>query len=143
MSLAFTVGNPALRTTSSTTEPTAPSSKTQRASLDPKKMTKQELVDFVQGLLEKPVETTVIREPKPARNGEHPTMKPIKLFGRQINNSSRKGENVLDSFGGSGTTLIACEQLGRKAYIMELDPHYCDVIIARWEKFTGLTAIKG
>jgi site-specific DNA-methyltransferase (adenine-specific) len=57
-------------------------------------------------------------------------------------NSSRQGEKVLDTFGGSGTTLIACEQLDRKCYMMELDPHYCDVIIARWEKLTGNKAIK-
>lgn len=63
-------------------------------------------------------------------------MKPVRLFGLQIQNSSKKGDIVLDSFGGSGTTVIACEQLGRKARLMEYDPHYCDVIIARWEKFT-------
>lgn len=84
--------------------------------------------------------TTVIDCKKPNRNGEHPTMKPIELMGECINNSSREGELVLDLFGGSGSTLIACEQLNRKCYTMELDPHYCDVILARWEKFTGKAA---
>lgn len=84
--------------------------------------------------------TTVIDCNKPNRNGEHPTMKPIELMGECVNNSSKEGELVLDLFGGSGSTLIACEQLNRKCYTMELDPHYCDVILARWEKFTGKTA---
>jgi len=57
-------------------------------------------------------------------------------------NSSKEGDIILDSFGGSGTTIVACEQLGRKARLMELDPHYCDVIIARWEKLTGQKAEK-
>lgn len=86
--------------------------------------------------------TTVIDENKPMRNGEHPTMKPIPLFARLIENSSKENGIVLDVFGGSGTTLIACEQLNRKCLMMELDTHYCDVIIARWEKLTGQTAIK-
>lgn len=74
--------------------------------------------------------------------GGHATPKPIALCSRAIKSSSREGEIVLDVFGGSGSTLIACEQLGRKCYMMELDPHYCDVIIARWEKLTGLKAEK-
>lgn len=69
-------------------------------------------------------------------------MKPLKLVGKLIGNSSRKDEKVLDLFGGSGSTLIACEQLGRKCYMMELDPLYVDVILDRWEKFTGEKAIK-
>lgn len=72
--------------------------------------------------------------------GGHATPKPIALCARAIKSSSREGESVLDLFGGSGTTLIAAEQLGRKCFMMELDPHYCDVIIARWEKLTGKTA---
>ena len=67
-------------------------------------------------------------------------MKPVRLIALQIRNSTRPGEVVLDLFGGSGTTLIAAEQLGRKARIMELDPRYCDVIIERWEQFTGRKA---
>ena len=69
-------------------------------------------------------------------------MKPVPLFGDHIINSSRQGEIVLDPFGGSGTTLIACEQLGRRCRMVELDPVYCDVIVDRWEKFTGQKAIR-
>ena len=86
------------------------------------------------------VPTTIIRENKPTRSEEHPTMKPVKLIAKLVGNSSREGELVLDIFGGSGTTMIACEQLNRICYMMELDPHYADVIIERWEKFTGQKA---
>lgn len=86
------------------------------------------------------VPTSIIREPKPTKSEEHPTMKPVKLIARLVANSSREGEAVLDIFGGSGTTMIACEQLGRSCYMMELDPHYADVIIERWQNFTGQTA---
>lgn len=71
----------------------------------------------------------------------HPTMKPIQLIARAIGNSSKIGDSVLDLFGGSGSTLIACEQTGRKCYMMELDPHYVDVIIKRWENLTGKKAV--
>lgn len=74
--------------------------------------------------------------------GGHATPKPIALCSRAIKSSSREGEIVLDVFGGSGSTLIACEQLNRKAYLMELEPKWCDVIIKRWENFTGKKAIK-
>lgn len=74
---------------------------------------------------------------KPQRNGEHPTMKPVELFAYQMENSSKKNDNVLDLFGGSGTTMIAAEQLGRRAFLMELDPRYVDVIVNRWEQLTG------
>ena len=74
--------------------------------------------------------------------GDHATPKPIALCARGIKTSSREGEIVLDVFGGSGSTMIACEQLGRKCRMMELDPHYCTVIIARWEKLTGQKAVK-
>lgn len=74
--------------------------------------------------------------------GGHATPKPIALCARGIKTSSREGEIVLDIFGGSGSTMIACEQLGRKCRMMELDPHYCTVIIARWEKLTGQKAVK-
>ena len=86
--------------------------------------------------------TTVINEKRPTTAKEHPTMKPVRLFGRLVANSSLPGNIILDTFGGSGTTMIAAEQLGRKARLMELDPKYCDVIIARWEKFTGQKAVK-
>ena len=87
-------------------------------------------------------QTTVLEFNKPNRNAEHPTMKSVELFAYQIQNSSQKGDIVLDSFGGSGTSIIACEQVNRKCYMMELDPHYCDVIINRWETFTGRKAVK-
>ena len=87
-------------------------------------------------------QSTVWEFNKPLRNIEHPTMKPVDLIARAINNSSRSDNIVLDIFGGSGTTLIACEQLNRKCYMMELDPKYCDVIIKRWETLTGEKAVK-
>lgn len=106
------------------------------------KMGKAELKAYVKELLKHEPASTVIREDKPAKSEEHPTMKPVKLISYLIRNSSRKGELVLDIFGGSGTTMIACEQLGRRCYMMELDPKYCDVIIKRWEGLTGQKAIK-
>ena len=84
--------------------------------------------------------STVLEFDKPTRNAEHPTMKPVELIAYLIKNSSKRNEVVLDLFGGSGSTLIACEQLERKCYIMEFDPKYCDVIIDRWEKFTNQKA---
>ena len=72
----------------------------------------------------------------------HPTQKPIRMLGEILQDFSNKGEVILDVFGGSGSTLIACEQLGRTCYMMELDPRYCDVIIKRWENFTGKKAVK-
>ena len=109
---------------------------------DFKKMKKDELVELVRQLYEERQQhaTTVIRENRPARSDEHPTMKPVRLCGRLMANSSRRGEIVLDGFGGSGSTLIAAEQLKRRCYMIELDPRYCDVIIARWEQFTGRQA---
>lgn len=86
--------------------------------------------------------TDIWKEPKPTKSSEHPTMKPIQLVMRAIDASSRYGDAVLDLFGGSGSTLIACEQAGRKCYTMELDPQYVDVIIDRWQKFTGQKAKK-
>ena len=93
-------------------------------------------------IYEEKIPVTVINEAKPLKDADHPTMKPVRLFGYQTRNSSKPGDIVLDTFGGSGTTIVACEQLHRKARIMELDPHYCDVIIARWEKLTGKKATK-
>lgn len=84
--------------------------------------------------------TTVMREDKPTRNAEHPTMKPLHLIKRQVKNSTKRGDKVLDIFGGSGTTLLASEQLDRTCYMMELDPKYCDVIIKRWEALSGQKA---
>lgn len=86
-------------------------------------------------------DTTVWHEDRPTKSELHPTMKPIKLMARSVQNSSKPGDIVLDLFGGSGSTLITCEQLGRKCYTMEIDPRYCDVIIDRWEQFTGGKAV--
>ena len=86
-------------------------------------------------------QTTVLNFDKPVKSAEHPTMKPIKLFDYQMQCSSKPGENVLDLFAGSGTTIMAAEQNGRHAYCMEFDPKYADVIIDRWEKFTGDKAV--
>ena len=99
------------------------------------KLKKEELVDLVKRLLEE--KTDVIRQDKPVKSDLHPTMKPVELFAELIANSSQKGESVLDLFGGSGTTVIAAEQLGRTAYIMELEPKYAAVILDRYERFTG------
>lgn len=86
--------------------------------------------------------STIIHEKRPTRSAEHPTMKPVNLIKRQIENSSKEGDLVLDLFGGSGTTLIACEEKRRRCRMMEYNPHYCDVIINRFEKLTGKTAKK-
>jgi DNA modification methylase len=85
-------------------------------------------------------EKTVWELQKESRNEFHPTQKPVELPERAINNSSKKGQLVLDLFGGSGSTLIACEKTGRHARLMELDPRYCDVIVKRWQQFTGKRA---
>lgn len=82
----------------------------------------------------------ISREIKRAEQGNHPTPKPIELIAKALQNSSKQDDIVLDVFGGSGSTLIACEQMNRKCYMMELDPHYVDVIINRWETLTGKKA---
>ena len=104
---------------------------------------KEELLKFIEEYCcdHEDIETSIIYEEKPSKNAEHPTMKPIKLLARSVKNSSKEGDNVLDLFGGSGSTLITCEQLNRKCFMMELDPKFIDVIIARWEKFTGQKAV--
>jgi DNA modification methylase len=106
------------------------------------KMSKDQLIQLVKQIQEEQCPTTIIHENKPTKNDLHPTMKPINLIGRLVKNSSREKENVFDGFGGSGSTLIACEQLKRNAYLMELDPKYIDVQIKRWEDFTGKKAVK-
>ena len=78
---------------------------------------------------------------RPSRSDEHPTMKPIELIAKALNNSSKEDDTILDLFGGSGSTLIACEQLNRICYMMELDEKYCDVIIKRYEEYTGNKAV--
>lgn len=85
-------------------------------------------------------QTTVLNFDKPARNGEHPTMKPVELFEYQMMNNTKRGQVVLDLFGGRGTTAMAAEKNNRVARLMELDPRYCDVIVKRWQDFTGKQA---
>lgn len=106
--------------------------------IDLAKMTKDEMKALLERIIAQA--STVINEDKPNRNEDHPTMKPIKLIAWLIRNSSKLDEKVLDPFGGLGSTLIACEQMERSCYTCELDPNYCDVIVTRWEKFTGRKA---
>lgn len=87
-------------------------------------------------------QTSVFEFDKPSRNGEHPTMKPIPLFAYQIGNSSKQGDIVADGFGGSGTTMVACHQMNRKAYLVEFDPKYCQVIVDRMLKLDPTLEIK-
>jgi DNA modification methylase len=98
------------------------------------KKSKEELIDF---LTEAFQSSTILREKRPRRNDIHPTMKPVNLVARMLKNSMAKNQLVLDPFGGSGSTLIAAEQLGLRAALCELDPKYCDAIIKRWENLTG------
>jgi len=78
--------------------------------------------------------------PRPKRSESHPTMKPVELVARSLSNSSRKGDAVYDPFVGSGTTIIASEQLGRRCFAMDIDPRYVAVAVERWENFTGRKA---
>ena len=108
-----------------------------------KKMKRQQLLAFIDQLFsDYKDKTSVLYENKPTRNALHPTMKPVPLIGRLMNNSSRPGWKVGDFFGGSGSTLIAAEQLGRSAYLMEMDERNVDVIVRRWEEYTGDKAVK-
>jgi DNA modification methylase len=91
-------------------------------------------------VLEDRTQDTVWEIPRPSRSEEHPTMKPVELVERAVRNSSAVGGRVLDVFGGSGTTLVACERRERVAYLVEIDPVYCDVIVERWQQFTGKKA---
>lgn len=106
---------------------------------DLKKMTKEQLIALIEKAREIP--NTVMYEDKPLRNLLHPTMKPVTLMGQMVRNSTRPGGLVLDLFGGSGSTMIACEQLDRKCCMMELDARYADSILDRWEEFTGKKAV--
>ena len=92
--------------------------------------------------LQEHIETTIHYEKKPQKCDLHPTMKPIPLIAHLIENSSKQSDIVLDLFGGSGSTLIACEELNRICYMMEYDQIYADVIVERWERVTGKKAIK-
>ena len=99
------------------------------------KMSREELLNLIEEYYEEA--TTVFHEKKNNVADLHPTMKPLSLIKKQIRNSTREGEKVLDLFGGSGTTLIACEELNRVCYMMEYDPKYAERIIRRWEETTG------
>ena len=106
-------------------------------------MKKPELVQYIKDLMHRYADqTSVIYEKKPMSSSLHPTMKPLELVGKLMKNSSKKGWNVGDFFGGSGSTLMAAEQLDRNAYLMEYDEHYASVIIKRWEDFTGQQAVR-
>ena len=107
--------------------------------IDVEFMTAEELRKVITDIME---QSSILREEKPQKNSDHPTMKPIPLIKKQVKNSTRKNGIVLDIFGGSGTTLLACEELSRICYMAELDPKYCDVIIKRWETLTGEKAVK-
>ena len=85
-------------------------------------------------------QVSVFAIPRPKRSEEHPTAKPVELVRRCVKNSTRTGDTIYDPFLGSGTTLVACETEGRRCYGLEIEPRYCDVIVARWEKLTGKTA---
>lgn len=107
------------------------------------KMKKADLVQLCKRLFNQEQDfTTVLDAPEPARDDLHPTMKPMKLIAKLIQNSSKEKECVLDLFGGSGTTLIVCEQMKRSCRMMEYDPKFVDVIVKRWEEFTGKKAEK-
>ena len=110
--------------------------------LDFSKMKKEEMRQLLEEIYSKNIPMTIVHENKPIKNDLHPTMKPLNMCAGMIRNSSKKNEKVLDLFGESGSTLITCEQLGRKCYMMEYDPKYVDVIIERWENFTGQKAVK-
>ena len=124
------------------TEDRAQSTVIEDAAIDYSKLKKDELLQIVLELTSDKIPTTVIYENKPTKNDIHPTMKPVKLMARLIRNSTRPKELVLDLFGGSGSTMIAAEQIDRRCFMMEFDPKYCDAILARWEKLTGEEAEK-
>ena len=99
-------------------------------------MKKEDLITYINQIIAQyKDQTTVLFEKKPTKNDVHPTMKPVNLVGRLM-------RNVLDLFGGSGSTLMEAEQIGRRAFLMELDEKFCDVIVHRWEEFTGKKAAR-
>lgn len=111
--------------------------------VDLEAMKKSELIQYIKDMKHRYADqTSVIYEKKPMSSSLHPTMKPLELIGKFIKNSSKKGWNVGDFFGGSGSTLMAAEQLERNAYLMEYSEHYASVIIRRWEDFTGQKAVR-
>ena len=106
-------------------------------------MSREDLAELAAFLLAKleAVPNSIIRENRPTRSQLHPTMKPVALCAKLIQNSSKRGDRVIDFFGGSGSTIMACEQTGRACYAMELDTKYADVILTRWEDETGEKAV--
>lgn len=108
--------------------------------LNLRKMSKVELVELVEKILDLP--STVIKDNKPSKSPDHPTMKPITLCAKLIYNSSHEGDTVYEPFGGSGSTLIAAEQLNRKCCAIELEPKYCDVIVRRYKELCPEAEIK-
>lgn len=110
--------------------------------IDIHKLKKDEMLELLTQIFSDKTPTTVLYEDKPLANDIHPTMKPITLMARLIRNSTKPEQAVLDLFGGSGSTMMACEQLNRQCFTMELDPRYVDAMIKRWEDFTGEKAIK-
>lgn len=113
--------------------------------LELEKLTKADLIAMIQNFISQETpetHTTIIREKKPLRSDLHPTMKPIKLISKIMTNSSKRGWIVLDPFSGSGTTLITAEKTGRIARCIELDEHYCDVIVKRYVMTTGKTDVQ-
>ena len=111
--------------------------------VDFESMKKPELIQYIKDLKGRYADqTSVLYEKKPMSSALHPTMKPLELIGKLMKNSSRKNWKVADLFGGSGSTLMAAEQLGRTAFVMEYDEYYASVIIKRWEEYTGKKATK-
>ena len=111
--------------------------------VDLESMSREELLRYAEAMRAKmgSILTSVIKHDRPSRSALHPTMKPVALCAKLIQNSSKRGEKVFDPFGGSGSVLMACEETGRDCYTMELDPVYADVIITRWEEATGEKAV--
>lgn len=105
--------------------------------VDLDKLSKADMKKLLEEIFSDNIKKTIIHEDRPLKNDLHPTMKPLKMCAEMIRNSTRENEIVLDLFGGSGSTLMVCEQINRKCFMMEYDPLYADVIIERWEKFTG------
>ena len=112
--------------------------------IDIDKMKKEDMKKILEDIFKDKTPTTIIHENRPLKNDLHPTMKPLRMIGELIKHSTRTGKNeiVLDLFGGSGSTMMACEQIDRVCYMMEYDPKYVDVIIDRYEKLTGRKAEK-
>jgi site-specific DNA-methyltransferase (adenine-specific) len=109
--------------------------------IDVRKLKKEEMIKLLEEMLSEKIATTIIHEDKPSRNGEHPTMKPIRLLGRAVRNSSKPNQTILDTFLGSGSTMVAAHQMGRNCYGMELDEKYCQVIVNRMQELDPLVKI--